>query len=43
MSELSDMRKSYEKQALLEELVAPNPYEQFQKWFEMARKTPEIY
>lgn len=43
MSELSDMRKSYEKQALLEELVSTNPYEQFQQWFELARKTPEIY
>lgn len=43
MSELSDMRKSYEKQALLEDLVAPNPYEQFKKWFETARNTPEIY
>lgn len=43
MSNLSEMRKSYERQGLSKNEVSQNPYEQFKAWFEVAKNTPEIY
>ncbi|KAG4080864.1 hypothetical protein HA402_010035 [Bradysia odoriphaga] len=40
---LSDLRQSYEKNVLLEEQLAPSPFEQFRLWFDdaLAAREPE--
>lgn len=40
--DLQDLRKSYEKDALLEKNIPQNPYHLFDSWFQEAKKSIEI-